>query len=240
MRLLYVFPHPDDESFGPAAAIHSQLEVGHEVCLLTLTKGGATRERHKLGLTVDEMGEVREMLEVEKALGLTGMTVLDFADSGLEELDPRELERAVRKHIEEIKPNIVVSYPVHGVSGFHDHIVTHAVVKRVYLEMTDAGADFLKRLAFITLPDSGEPTWGPDGTTRLRRTEGALIDCVVPLSGEDIEAMKRALRCYATYRETIEKSQVVETIGDRLYFEIFGENFTPPLTDLTKELQIRA
>jgi len=242
MRLLYIFPHPDDESFGPAAAVHSQLRDGHEAYLLTLTKGGATQERHKLGLTVDEMGEVRyrEMLEVEKALGLTGMTVLDFPDGGLKEIDPRELEHAVRRHIEEIKPNIVVSYPVHGVTGFHDHVVIHAVVKRVYLEMTDAGADFLRRLAFVTLPDSGEPTWGPDGTARLKRTEGALIDCVIPHRGEDIEAMKKALRCYATYRETIEKSQVIETIGDRLYFEIFGEDFTPPLTDLTEELQIRA
>ncbi|MFC1490653.1 PIG-L deacetylase family protein, partial [Candidatus Latescibacterota bacterium] len=111
MKILYIFPHPDDESFGPAAAIHSQVKNGHRVFLLTLTKGGATKQRHKLGLSIEEMGDIRflEMLEVEKVLGLSGMTVLDFPDSGLKELDPRIIEKAVREHIEELKPDIVVT-----------------------------------------------------------------------------------------------------------------------------------
>jgi len=35
MKILYVFPHPDDESFGPARAIAAQVRAGHEVFLLT-------------------------------------------------------------------------------------------------------------------------------------------------------------------------------------------------------------
>jgi LmbE family N-acetylglucosaminyl deacetylase len=237
-KILYIFPHPDDESFGPAAAIHSQIQKGHDVYLLTLTKGGATKQRYKLGLTVEEMGEVRyqEMQEVEKVLGLSGMKVLDFPDSGLKELDTRILEQAVQKHIEEIMPGIIVTYPVHGVSGFHDHIVTHAVVKRVYMELEDSGADYLKRLAFFTLPDSDDPTWTPGDMPRFKLTEEALIDCIIPLQDGDILAMKDALSCYATYRETIEKSGVVEKIGDKVYFEMFAEDFTPVLDDLTAQL----
>ena len=238
-KILYIFPHPDDESFGPAAVIHSQIEKGHDAYLLTLTRGGATRERHKLGLTVDEMGEVRyrEMLEVAKVLGLAGMTVLDFPDSGLKELDTRILERAVQTHIEEVMPDIVVTYPVHGISGFHDHIVTHAVVKRVYMELADAGADYLKRLAFLTLPDSGEPTWTSGEMPRFKLTEEALIDCIIPLKDADLLAMTEALKCYATYKETIEKSEVMEKIGDEVYFECFTEDFTPVLDDLTDQLR---
>ncbi len=56
MRFLYVFPHPDDESFGPAAAMHAQLRAGHDVYLLTLTRGGATKQRHKLNLSVEADG----------------------------------------------------------------------------------------------------------------------------------------------------------------------------------------
>lgn len=237
-KILYIYPHPDDESFGPAAAIHSQIEKGNNVYLLTLTKGGATQQRHKLGLTVAEMGEVRyrEMLEVEKVLKLSGMTVLDFPDSGLKELDSRILEQAVQKHIEEIKPDIVVSYPIHGISGFHDHLVTHAVVKRVYFELRDSGADFFRRLAFWTLPDSGKPTWLSDDLPRLKLTEEALIDCIVPLQESDIFAMKDALNCYVSYRETIEKSGVVEKTGDKAHFEIFAEDFKPVLDDLTAQL----
>lgn len=239
MKLLYVFPHPDDESFGPAAVIHSQVKTGHQVFLLTLTRGGATRERHKLGMTVEQMGEVRykEMLDVERLLGLSGMTVLDYPDGALKELDPRVLEREVEAHIEKVNPEIVVTHPVHGVSGFHDHLVAHAVVKRVHVKMVEAGASSLKRLAFVTLPDSGAPTWMSDGWPRLKLTEEELIDCVVSLEDGDIEAMKGALACYASYRDVIEKSGVVEKIGRRVYFEIYGEEFSPPLKDLTDKLR---
>jgi len=235
MKILYIFPHPDDESFGPAAAMHAQLARGHEVYLLTLTRGGATRQRFRLGLSVGQMGEVRyrEMLQVEKTLGLTGMTVLDFPDSGLKELDPRELERAVEEEIRRIRPQVVVTYPVHGISGFHDHLVTHAVVKRVYLDMRERGAGYLKRLAFYTIPDDGGPFLDESGRFRLRHSGEELIDVVMPLAPEDTEAMKRALACYETYQSTIAATRVVERVGDRLYFEIFGEDHKPPLADIT-------
>jgi LmbE family N-acetylglucosaminyl deacetylase len=73
-----------------------QRRQGHGVYLLTLTKGGATRQRFKYDYSIEEMGDVRfrEMLEVEKVLGLSGMTVLDMPDSGLKEMDPRVIENA--------------------------------------------------------------------------------------------------------------------------------------------------
>lgn len=237
MRFLYIFPHPDDESFGPAAAMHQQLKNGHEVYLLTLTKGGATKQRFRLGLSIEEMGEVRfqEMLDVQKTLGLTGMEVLDLPDSGLKEMDPRLIERVVEKHIQKIQPHIIVTYPVHGISGFHDHLVTHAVVKRVYVDMMEKGADYLKRLAFMTMPDNEAPVF-QNGGFRLKHTEKKLIDCVIPLSQEDINMFIKCLECYKTYQETIEESGVIEKIGKYLHFEIFNEDFDPVIDDLTARL----
>lgn len=238
MKILYIFPHPDDESFGPAGAIHSQVKAGHEVYLLTLTRGGATQVRHKLGLTVDEMGALRyrEMQRVQQVLGLAGMKVLDYADSGLKEEDPRELERAVAAHIREVQPAIVVTYPVHGGSGFHDHLVTYAVVKRVYLELKDNGAAYLKRLAFFTMPDSGAPSLLPDGFPRLKLSEPELIDCIVALTDADVQAMKDALSCYESYQEMVQKMGVVEKIGTRVHFEIAFETHAAKLADLTAGL----
>jgi LmbE family N-acetylglucosaminyl deacetylase len=37
MKILYIFPPPDDESFGPAPAIAAQIRNGNKVYLLTLT-----------------------------------------------------------------------------------------------------------------------------------------------------------------------------------------------------------
>ncbi|MCB2203988.1 PIG-L family deacetylase [bacterium] len=232
MNILYIFPHPDDESFGPASIMHQQLDVGHQVHLLTLTRGGATRVRHDLGLSIEEMGEIRlkEMQAVEKTLQLSSMTVWDYPDSGLKQMDPRILERAIADFIRKLQPDIIVSYAVHGISGFHDHLVTHAIVKRVYLELLDEGLP-LRRLALLTVPDSGEPTF-EDGKIRLKHSTPEEIGCAQPLRPADIEAMKSALRCYATYKDTIEKSGVVEKVGDTLYFELYMESFNPPLSDM--------
>ncbi len=237
MRFLYIFPHPDDESFGPVGAINRQLKDGHEVFLYTLTKGEATKVRLQLGVTKEEMGAIRfkEMQAVEETLGLTGMKVDDLPDSGLKEMDPRIIEQAVKAHIEAIKPDIIVSYPAHGISGFHDHLVMHAVIKRVYLEMKDEGHDCLKRLAFITLPDEGGETW-QDGGIRFKRSEPELIDCIIPLDEADKQMLRDCLSCYETYKETIAKSGVIEKIGDKVYFEIFGEGFNPPISDLIERL----
>ena len=93
MRILYIYPHPDDESFGPATVMSQQRRQGHEVFLLTLTRGGATRQRHKYGYSVEEMGEVRfkEMQQVAEVLDLSELRVLDLPDGGLKEMDPYPL-----------------------------------------------------------------------------------------------------------------------------------------------------
>ena len=238
MRFLYVFPHPDDESFGPTAAMHAQLRAGHEVYLLTLTRGGATKQRHKLGLSIEEMGEVRheEMRAVEKTLGLSGMTVLNLPDSGLKEMDPRDIERVVTEHVQAIRPAILVSYPVHGISGFHDHLVMHAVIKHVYLGLKDRGADYLRRLAFFTLRYAGDGTFKKGHDFILKQSLDEEIDCSVPINEADVKAMKRGLACYETYQEVIEQTGVADMFQEAVDFEIFGESFDPPLTDLTQKL----
>ena len=238
MKILYIFPHPDDESFGPAGAINQQVADGNEVYLLTLTKGGATQIRHKLNLTIEEMGNVRykEMLKVEKVLRLSGFRILDFPDSGLKELDPRILEKEIKKKIEEIKPNIIITYPVHGGSGFHDHLVTYSVVKRVFLDLKDNGAAHLKRLAFFTMPDSGEPSFHENGWPRLKLSEKELIDVITFLNKEDISAMHEALMCYETYQEMVQKTGVIEKIGNKVHFEIAFEDHVPPLKKVTEKI----
>ena len=239
MKLLYVFPHPDDESFGPAAAMHAQLRAEHEVYLLTLTRGGATKQRHKLGLSIEEMGEVRyqEMRAAEKVLGLTGMTVLNLPDSGLKELDPRDIERVVTEHVQAIRPAVLISYPVHGISGFHDHLVMHAVIKNVYLNLKDRGVDYLRRLAFFTLRYAGDGTFKRGADFIIKQSLAQEIDCSVPINEADVEAMKQALACYETYQEVIEQTGVADMFGEAVDFEIFGEAFDPPLTDLTQQLE---
>lgn len=240
MKILYIYPHPDDESFGPARAMHKQRRQGHEVYLLTLTRGGATKQRFNYGYSIEEMGEVREkeMLEVAKTLGLNGMKVLDLPDSGLKEMDPREIEDVILTEMLRLKPQVVVTYAVHGISGFHDHLVAHAVVKRAFVQLKDQLADdssWLNRLVFHTIT---EEMAQKSPHFKLNSSKPEEIDCVFTVDDEDIEANLKALDCYETFKETIEKSGIKDfTRVPEIVFEFYRENFDPPLTDLFEKLK---
>ena len=181
MKTLYIFPHPDDESFGPAPVIYRQIELGEEVHLLTLTRGGATKQRFKYGYSIDEMGEVRvrEMENVRDVLGLTSMTILDYEDGGMAKISPLEWEKILLKYIDEIRPDVIVTYAIHGISGHPDHLTIHAVVKRLWSELKlNSNYDFLQRLAFLTLP--APEGFRPTGRKRKRpcnKTRGYQLYC---------------------------------------------------------------
>lgn len=222
MKILYIFPHPDDESFGPAPAISAQLREGHEVHLLTLTKGEATKQRFRLKVDKKEMGEIRyqEMLNVEKTLCLTGMEVLNLPDGELKNIDPILIEYQVEMHINNLMPDVIVTYAVHGVSGFHDHLVSHAVVKRVFCQMKLDGSLFPKRLAFFTR--MGEVS--NEGKFRLEASAGEEIKFIQKCTEEDMQKFRDALDCYESYQQVIEDSGVKNEVSNEVPFEIFGED----------------
>jgi hypothetical protein len=62
------------------------------------------------------------------------------------------------------------------------------------------------------------------------------IDVVVPLDEADLEAMRRALDCYVTYAETIERSGIKRGIPREAVFELYQEAHDPPLESLLDEL----
>jgi LmbE family N-acetylglucosaminyl deacetylase len=235
MKILYIFPHPDDESFGPARAMSKQRRQGHEVYLLTLTRGGATKQRYQYGYSIEEMGEIRykEMLDVANTLDLSSMTVLDLPDSGLKEMDPREIEKMIIDEIERIQPQVVVTYAVHGISGFHDHLVSHAVVKRAFVQIKEK-TSWLKRLVFYTITTEQAKK---SQHFHLNGSTPEEIDCVFNVDPIDIETNQKALDCYVTFQETIEKTGIRNSLHKHVLFEIFQENYDPSLTDLFERIE---
>lgn len=233
MRFLYIFPHPDDESFGAAGAMHAQSQAGHEVSLLTLTRGEATRIRFELGHSKVEMGKVRtkELTNAARILGVTDQFILEFPDGELADLDPRDLESAVERTIRAIQPHVVVTYPVHGVSGFHDHLVAHAVVKRVYNALKGVEVPSLQRLAYVGLRESAMPA-DHQGKFKLQLTPDNQVDCVVKLNSANVQAFHQALDAYTTYQKTIEASGVRRLGNKEVAFEFYRESIQPPVGDL--------
>jgi N-acetylglucosamine malate deacetylase 2 len=234
VRILYVFPHPDDESFGPARAMAAERRQGHQVYLLTSTRGEATNVRHKFGWTLEQMGEARyrEMQDVKTTLEVADMRILDLPDGKLKELDPWSIEQVIREEILRVKPHVVVTFPVHGISGFHDHLVTHFTVTRVYLELRGPDHPWLQRLAFFTL--IAAPANFP---WHVNITKPEEIDCSFDASDADMERFHKALDCYVTYADVIAATKIHDVFGKDVHFEIFREDHKPPLKDLFEGLQ---
>lgn len=235
-RILYVFPHPDDESFGPGPAIARQRREGHEVHLLTLTRGEATSQREKLGYSKEEMAKVRyrEMQAVADILDLSSLDVRELPDGELERLDPLDLQDIVREKVESVRPDVLATYYTHGISGHLDHLVTHSVVKQVFCELNRNGAGGARRLALFTLNDDASAA-RPD---HLRGSPAGAIDCIVRFEDEDRRRAGSALQAYETYREIVEAHRPLDTVAEGVCFVLFQESFKPPLDDLFARLNI--
>jgi N-acetylglucosamine malate deacetylase 2 len=233
MRILYIFPHPDDESFGPARAMAAQRRQGHDVYLLTLTRGEATKVRHKFGWTLEQMGEARyrELVAVRTTLDLTDIQVLSLLDGGLKELDPWMIEKSIRNEILRVEPHVVVTFPIHGISGFHDHLVTHFAVTRVFLDLHGPDYPWLQRLAFFTIKSAPvEFPW------HVNVTAPSEIDCAFQVTESDMEQFHKALDCYITYADVIAQTKIHQVFDREVQFELFREDHKPPLRDLCEGL----
>jgi N-acetylglucosamine malate deacetylase 2 len=183
------------------------------------------------------MGAVREkeLQKVKTTLGISEMTILDYEDGGLASLSPIILEHEVKKWLQFYQPDIVITYPVHGGSGHHDHIALHHVVKRLFYERL-AELSFWKRLAFFTVIDTDKPMFLEGGVPRVTQTKQEDIAVMMTLNDEDINAMKRALLCYETYQEMVKTTNVIERIGNQTVFELADEIFETPLSSLTEQI----
>lgn len=232
---LYVFPHPDDECFGPAPVLARQRREGHEVHLLTLTRGEATSQRKRLGYSKEKMGETRqqELHDAAEVIDLTSVVVLSYPDGELAEINPLVLEEEVTTAIEDTKPDVLVTYPVHGNSGHPDHLVAHAVVKRVVCGREADGLPRPKRLAFFTLPP---PSPDDERPAHLQHSPWPRVDCVMSFEDTDMTTAQKALDCYVTYRPVIEEQEPLTVVADGVAFELFGEAYDPRLSSLVQDL----
>ena len=94
-------------------------------------------------------------------------------------------------------------------------------------------ADYLKRLALFTISEDQAKA---STHFHLNGSTEAEIDCALEVDDLDVENAMKALDCYVTFQETIEKTGIRSQIGGRVLFEIFRESHNPPLNDLFERL----
>ena len=125
LRLLAVFPHPDDETLGLGPTLAKYASEGVETYLLCATRG----ERGWFdsegpnpgweGVARIREGELRCAAE---NLGLREVHFLDYVDGDVDQAKPAGIIGKIVTHIRRIKPQVVITFPPDGAYGHPDHI----------------------------------------------------------------------------------------------------------------------
>lgn len=128
-RLLVVVAHPDDETFGCGGLLLHASAVGFDTFVTCATRGEAGEDPD--GRSGTELGEVRatELGRAADVLGVSGVELLDFADSGmagpapdrsLVRADLAEVVAAVAESMRRVRPDAVLT--LDASDGHRDHV----------------------------------------------------------------------------------------------------------------------
>lgn len=125
LRLLAIFPHPDDETLGLGGTLARYRAEGIGTYLLCATHG----ERGWNG-PEDENPGFEMMARIREAelgcaaghLGLTEVWLLDYIDGEVEQANPAEIIGQITSLIRRVRPQVVVTFGPDGSYGHPDHI----------------------------------------------------------------------------------------------------------------------
>lgn len=125
LKLLAIFPHPDDETLGMGSTLARYAAEGVETYLVCATRGERgwfDSEGTNPGL--EGVARIREAeLRCAAAhLGIHEVSFLDYIDGELDQANPAEIMGKLVTHIRRIQPQVVVTFGPDGVYGHPDHI----------------------------------------------------------------------------------------------------------------------
>jgi N-acetyl-1-D-myo-inositol-2-amino-2-deoxy-alpha-D-glucopyranoside deacetylase len=122
-RLVAIFAHPDDEAFGPSGTLALYAKT-HDVYIICATRGEAGKN-HDVESQHKTIGDIREaeLRASAKIIGTKEVIMLGFEDGMLSNNLYHEIADKILKHLEELRPEILMTYELHGISGHIDHVV---------------------------------------------------------------------------------------------------------------------
>ena len=161
--LLVVLAHPDDEIFHGGMLMHLS-QQGVRVTLVCATNGEAGKPHPSVG-AVDDLGALRtEELRLScKRLGIDPPVLLGFHDSArgerqrhgdaraLANVDMLEVEAAIRRVIEDVRPHVILTFDPHGGYYHPDHLAVQRAATAAFFSSGVMGAAAPERLFYGTM-----------------------------------------------------------------------------------------
>ncbi len=153
-RLLAVFAHPDDETFGTGGTLALYARRGVQVHLICATRGevGEAPPGLKGFTSIGEMRE-NELRRAASVLGLKAVYFLGYRDSGMpgspdnhhaQALVAAPLEQVARQvagYIRAIRPQVVITFDPIGGYRHPDHIAIHQATIKAFRMAGDPAQD---------------------------------------------------------------------------------------------------
>ncbi len=114
MRALVISPHPDDETIGAGGTIARHIAEGDEVYLCIVTQG------YSPPWSEDIVEIARRQVEaVQKVFGIKRVFFLGFPTVKLNTVPNRELTDALKRVVDEVKPEVVYTSSANDVNQDH-------------------------------------------------------------------------------------------------------------------------
>lgn len=157
-RVACVFAHPDDDTFGVAGslALHARDEL--EVTVILATSGGAGRIADASLATRETLASVREAEDLAswRVLGLDpDVRFLRHRDGGLNAIRRGELLAQVQGVLEEVAPEVVITFGPDGITGHDDHVAIGAIATEAFGALrTSSGRAAFSRLLHSAIAQS--------------------------------------------------------------------------------------
>ncbi len=233
-RLLAVFAHPDDESYGCAGTLaRAAIDPHAGVVLLTLTSGEASTVLAAQGMSREAVRREREarMERVAERLGLDRLLLPRLPDGRLASRPLGEVGGLVRSVVDAFRPDVVVAQDARGVNGHPDHIAAHWAVRYALEGGDDGRADApAPRLATIVYTREVAEMAKP---RLIFATPEEEIDVVVRLSAAEIDAKEDCLCIHdaiVTLKDAPDATRLRRPAVE--HYDLPHEPHDPPLDDL--------
>ncbi len=203
--LAAVLAHPDDESFGCAGALAVAHDAGRTTRLLVATRGEAGTPD---GIADPRVADDREaeLICAARKIGLDEVSLLEgYADGGVADQPFDVLVEEIAAWLADRRPDAVITFGPHGVTGHPDHIVVGNATRWAVERLAESGiaphAVYVVSPVFDPggnrfdlSPDEAGPTHRVDITAVAQRKIDAL-DCHASQSDvrDEIAAIRVAL-----------------------------------------------
>lgn len=231
-KIMGIFAHPDDDTFGPGGTFAKYAKAGHDVHILTATAGQAGRAA---GLPIEStLGEHRkkELKDAFSIMGVSHSRLLNFYDGSLCEHQIPLLQHFILEEVQKFKPDVIIIYERNGISLHLDHI---AVTKAV-ITLYDVGKITVPKIYYFGLPREIMSYFGREGG--LGDEKRAIID-IKDFLDTKIKAMKSHLSQEKDWKMIIERFEIAKKqykdFPNQEYFQLARtslSNLTFPESDL--------